>query len=191
MWNAELGMGNGRGISRGYKHVAGLPQRLNASPAVSDWVAGLQDSRHYHSALCSCGKNLSEVFQFDSSNAKYRDGYPAVHFGNIPQSDRPVVRLCWRGKKRSETDVIGTLGIDGLFETVGRKSDDRIGSDHGADIRDRHIVLTDVHAIGPGFGDKLRMIVEKERDPGFAAQRGDLQGDGKEGFQILRFRAEL
>ena len=86
-----------------------------------------------------------------------------------------------RGRARRRCSRRRARGVD-LLGRVRREPDERVGPDELARrLRDRRVVLADVHAVGAGGRDEVGAVVEDEqRAGGVAALRGRHGGRGEQ-----------
>jgi hypothetical protein len=74
---------------------------------------------------------------------------------------------------------------------VRREPDDRVRADDGARLGDGHVVLADVHAVGPGADGEVRPVVEQQRHVGGGAQRAGALGDAQDVVVARVLHAQL
>jgi hypothetical protein len=107
--------------------------------------------------------------------------------GYIIQTDWRIIRLCRRCEDRAEADVIGAFveRADRLVDAVRRSSDSALRPDNFSRLRNRQIVLPQMHAFGANRLRDLRMIVNDERHAAFGCDV--MQFDS----QLFNFRERL
>lgn len=101
---------------------------------------------------------------------------------DVIESDRGSMFLCLGRENRSDPDVVRTIfdGLLRLVETMGRYSDDRIGSENPAHFGGFQIVLPLMNSVGSGQLGDIEVIVDQERDAGFSAELAEVSGQRKE-----------
>src|ERR1700704_1685993 len=106
--------------------VEGLREHVrDAARVVNDVVRSKQSGNH-HDPLCPGIDNLLQIVDVDSADAENWQTHFRVNTLDIGKTDWPVVGLRRRGEDRAEADVICAFALrgDGLFEAVGRFTDD-------------------------------------------------------------------
>ena len=89
-----------------------------------------------------------------------------MHLANGVQTDRRVLWLCWCGKYRAETDVVGAFALGGqrLGDIVRRFSYDYRAIHRGAHFCNRIVVLTDMNSLDHNANRDFSVIVNDQRN---------------------------
>lgn len=111
----------------------------------------------------------------------------------LEPEDRAQVPFGLGEAEGAEADVVGTLRgrTDDVVEGVGRGADDLPGAQQGAGLAGRHVVLAEVDAVGPEFGNQMHAVVEQERRAVCAAQSAHLTACAQELVVRSLLHAEL
>ncbi len=140
-------------------------EQFPASTRVLGHIRRVQKPRNNRHSPRAGRNHFRKIFQFDSSNAKDRELYGAMRFGNIRKADWLIVRLRRRGEEWTEADVLRAFILRGdrLRQAVRRFPYDCGLARFAARFPHRKIILTDMHAFSSDGSRDLRMIVNDQR----------------------------
>ncbi len=112
------------------------------------------------------GNELPEIVDLNSADAKNRDGDFVMNAFDTRQSDRLVIRLRWSRENRAKPNVIRAFAFrrNRLLQTVRGFSDENVAAGFFACMRDRIVILSDVHAFNRNLRRNFSMIVNDQRN---------------------------
>src|SRR5579872_365747 len=149
-----------------------LPQ----PPGRLDHVVGEGDRRNHRDPDGAGADHGRRVLDRDAADADDRQrGRPTDLLDAAKPHGRPRVGLRRRRVDRTHAEVVraGPPGLVRLFAGRRRDAEQRAAPEHCPGRRRREIVLSDVHAVGPGGDGDVHAVVHDERDPGGTTDRGE------------------
>ena len=124
--------------------------------------------------VAPAARTAADVAGVDPADGEERRGGVGGGVAHQVQPHRGAAGLGRRGVDGADPDVVdlglGAGRVD-LRGRVGGQPDDAVGTDQGARLRHRHVVLADVDAVGAGCGHQVGPVVEDERHAVRAAHR--------------------
>src|SRR2546430_2003817 len=141
-------------------------QKLFASTTILGNVRSLQQTGYNRDAPRARGNQLIEIVDLDSADAKNRDADFVMDPLNPRQSNRLVIWFCWSREDWTEADVIGAFSLrsDRLLQTVRGFSGEHGPAGFFSCVRDRIVILPDVHAFNRNFRRDFSVIVDDQRN---------------------------
>ena len=137
-------------------------QKLFASAGIFGDIGRLKQTGDNRDASCARGNQLIEIVDLNPADAKNRDGDFVMDPFNPRQSDRLVIRFRRSGEDWAEADVICAFPLrrDRLLQTVCGFSDEHGPAGFFSCVRDRIVILPDVHAFNRNLRRDFSVIVD-------------------------------
>ena len=144
----------------------------------------LEQGRNHDNALRPGINHLLKIIDVDSPDAENRDANIEMDVPDVAQPDWLVIRFCWRGEDRTESDVIRAFvpRCVRLGETVRRFTNNQISSSFLACNKNGIVVLSNVHAFDGNLRRDLGMVIHNQRR---VRSGSDLMNLGREIDQLV------
>ncbi len=136
-------------------------------------VLGLRYRPQDHGTPGTRVDHLAEVASVQAADRKERHRGVLGRVSDQLQADGGAARLGRGFVHGTYAYVVGLRRIRGvdLLRGVGRQADQHIRADQLANLVNRHVVLPDVHAVGPRLHGDRRSVVDDEEGPQPLAKR--------------------